>query len=78
MASSAYTHAGIAPNGEAIEWSNPCTGNRGRIVALREGIFSLGSCGPEFSQSVSIASRRQQAYSIACQETNGSWQLVGK
>jgi surface antigen len=77
-ASSAYTHAGTAAIGEAIEWSNPSTGNGGRIVALREGISSLGSYCREFRQSVTIAGRRQQAYGIACQETDGSWQLVSK
>ena len=75
MASSAYTHAGIAPNGEAIEWSNPCTGNRGRIVALREGIFSLGSYCPEFSQSVSSLTvvSRPTASPVRKPTAAGSW-----
>jgi len=77
-ASSAYARVGAAHIGEAIEWNNPRTGNRGRIVALRDGVSSRGRYCREFSQSVTIAGRRQQAYSVACQRADGSWQLASK
>ncbi len=72
----AYLRAGAAPIGQTIEWNNPRTGNYGTIVAVRDGISQQGRYCREFEQSVTVGGHRQDAYGVACQQPDGSWQLA--
>ena len=55
-------------------WSNPDTGNSGKIYPTRT--FNRGEqpCR-EFTQEVTIAGETETAFGIACRMADGSWQL---
>jgi surface antigen len=72
----AYTQATEAPIGEEIAWSNPDSGNRGAVAPSREGTSTSGKYCREFRQTVTIGGRTEQAYGVACQQPDGSWEVV--
>tara|TARA_Y100001954_G_C15766323_1_gene581945 strand:- start:538 stop:1020 length:483 start_codon:yes stop_codon:yes gene_type:complete len=55
-------------------WSNPDTGNSGKIYPTRT--FNRGEqpCR-EFTQEITIAGETETAFGIACRMADGSWQL---
>ena len=55
-------------------WSNPDTGNSGKIYPTRT--FNRGEqpCR-EFTQAITIAGETETAFGIACRMADGSWQL---
>jgi surface antigen len=69
----AYT----APIGQPITWSNPETGNYGSITPTREGRTQNGGYCREFTQTIYVGGRSQQATGRACQQPDGTWQIVG-
>lgn len=66
----------VAPMGTPINWSNPRSGNRGRVVATREGRRNDGAYCREFQQTIIVGGQAQQAYGTACRQPDGSWQFV--
>ncbi|MDX2102901.1 MAG: RT0821/Lpp0805 family surface protein [Alphaproteobacteria bacterium] len=68
----AYT----APIGQGIDWSNPETGNYGRVTPTREGRDNrTGAYCREYQQTVTIGGRQEQAYGTACRRPDGSWEV---
>ena len=55
-------------------WSNPDTGNSGKIYPTRT--FNRGEqpCR-EFTQEITIAGKTETAFVLACRMADGSWQL---
>ena len=75
--SRAQRHAYSSPVGETIEWSNPESGHAGTITPTREGMGTTsGNYCREFQQSITIGGKTEQAYGRACQQVDGSWQIV--
>ncbi|MCK5384028.1 MAG: glycine zipper 2TM domain-containing protein [Alphaproteobacteria bacterium] len=74
----AVTRAQSAPIGEPISWNNPESGNYGEIVAVKDGYTPRGSYCREFQQTVYIGGSEESAYGTACQQPDGSWQIVNK
>ncbi len=72
----AESNAYSAPIGQTITWSNPQSGNSGTITPVREGRSQSGSYCREFQQTVSIGGKNQKAFGRACQQPDGSWQIV--
>jgi len=72
----ANTQAHTAPIGEEIAWSNPETGNSGSVIATNEGQDSTGNYCREYQQTIYVGGRQEQGYGIACQQPDGSWQIV--
>jgi hypothetical protein len=70
----AQIRATAAPVGEQIIWSDH--GASGSVVATREGTSTSGRYCREFQQTVMIGGRSEQAYGTACQQPDGSWQVV--
>jgi surface antigen len=68
----AYT----APIGQQVVWNNPNSGNSGVIVPTRDGYTTSGQYCREFQQTITVGGQRQQAFGRACQQPDGSWQIV--
>ncbi|MGD8590109.1 MAG: RT0821/Lpp0805 family surface protein [Chromatiales bacterium] len=66
--------AAAAPVGETIYWSN---GNAsGAITPIQDGTSSSGRYCREFQQDVNIGGERESLYGTACQNPDGSWEIV--
>ncbi len=76
--SAAVYQAQSAPIGEPISWNNPESGNSGEVVAVKDGYTASGRYCREFQQTVHIGGRDETAYGTACQQPDGSWEIVNK
>lgn len=65
-----------APVGETISWNNPESGNHGTYVTTREGSSSAGRYCREYQQTVYVGGKQESAYGTACQQPDGSWEIV--
>jgi len=76
-ANRAVQNAYAAPIGSQIVWNNPESGNSGVIVPTRDG-YQPGTNAycREYSQTVTVDGRTQQAYGQACQQPDGTWKIV--
>ena len=74
--SNAVYQAQSAPVGEPISWNNPESGNSGTVVATKDGYSASGSYCREFQQTVYIGGKEESAYGTACQQPDGSWEIV--
>jgi hypothetical protein len=70
----ALAMATSAPLNEAITWND--SGRSGSVTPLRDGRTPDGKVCREFQQEVNVDGKSQQAYGTACQEADGSWQIV--
>ncbi|MGQ0527272.1 MAG: RT0821/Lpp0805 family surface protein [Alphaproteobacteria bacterium] len=75
-AQQANQRAYTAPVGERVTWNNPQSGNSGYIVPTRDGYSSSGRYCREYQQTVVVGGRQETAYGQACQQPDGSWQVV--
>lgn len=75
-ASQANTQAHSAPIGETINWNNPESGNYGTVTPTRDGYSSGGSYCREYQQTIVVGGREEQAFGTACQQPDGSWEIV--
>ncbi len=74
----AEQQAHSAPIGDQIVWNNPDSGNSGSVTPVREGTNARsGAYCREYQTMVTIGGREQRAYGTACQQPDGSWQVVG-
>lgn len=76
-AASAQQRAYSAPVGETIQWSNPQSGNYGTYTPKRDGYSSSGRYCREYQQDIVVGGKRQSGYGTACQQPDGSWEVVG-
>ena len=58
-----------------VNWVNPDSGNSGTITPTRTYESASGVCR-EFTQSVMVGGRSQQAYGTACRQSDGSWKII--
>jgi len=70
----AQIKATTAPVGETIDWTDG--GAKGSVVATREGTSSTGRYCREFQQTVTVGGKSEQAYGTACQQPDGTWEIV--
>lgn len=64
---------------ERYEWSNPYTNNHGYVSAgeyYNEGYQDFDGPCREFTQSVYIDGRPEQATGVACRQQDGTWRIV--
>ena len=66
-----------APIGDEISWNNPESGNRGVVTPVRDGQDTSGRYCREYQQTIYVGGQQETGYGIACQEPDGSWQIVG-
>ncbi len=72
----AQTRAYTAPVGETISWNNPESGNHGTYTPKRDGYSSSGRYCREYQQDIVVGGKRQSGYGTACQQPDGSWEVV--
>jgi len=70
----AQVAATSAPIGETIIWNQG--GASGSVTATREGSTTSGRYCREFQQVVTVGGSKEQAYGVACQQPDGSWEIV--
>lgn len=75
-AQKASQQAYSAPVGKTITWNNPETGRSGTVTPVRDGKTSDGRYCREFTTSIFIDGQAQTANGQACQNSDGSWQVV--
>ena len=64
---------------ERYEWTNPYTNNPGYVSAgeyYDEGYQDFDGPCREFTQSVYIDGRPEQATGVACRQQDGTWRIV--
>lgn len=74
--SQAQKRAYDAPIGEQIVWNNPESGNSGSYTPVREGSTPSGQYCREYQQTVYVGGKQESAYGTACQQPDGSWEIV--
>lgn len=75
MAQANY-EAQSAPIGEPISWNNPESGNSGSVVPTRDGYSASGRYCREYQQTIYVGGREESAYGTACQQPDGSWEIM--
>jgi surface antigen len=70
----AQAEAATAPVGDTIYWNQ--SGASGAVSVLRDGYSASGRYCREFQQEVTIGGGTERAYGTACQQADGSWQVV--
>lgn len=70
-------HVQALDTGQRIAWDNPKNGDHGSVTPLRSGTNTeTGRVCREFQTTVVVGGKQQQAYGTACQQSDGSWQIV--
>ncbi|MCB9991064.1 MAG: glycine zipper 2TM domain-containing protein [Rhodospirillales bacterium] len=72
----AQGRAHTAPVGETIAWNNPESGNHGTYTVQRDGTSTAGRYCREYQQTVYVGGQKESAYGTACQQPDGSWEIV--
>jgi hypothetical protein len=70
----AQIRATTAPIGETIIWNEG--GASGSVTPTRDGTSTSGRYCREFQHEVTIGGKKEQAYGVACQQPDGSWEIV--
>lgn len=63
------------PSNQQVAWNNPDTGHH-VIVPQAPTYQNDGQPCREFSHTVLIGGKREQAYGTACRQADGSWKIV--
>ena len=63
-----------APINATGQWQNPDTGHGGSVTPTRTFETQTGPCR-EFTQTVSIGGKTEEAYGTACRQADGSWKI---
>lgn len=65
-----------AQTGQPVSWSNPDSGNSGTITPTRT-YENAGQPCREYSQTINVGGKQEQAYGRACRQNDGTWQIQG-
>ncbi len=75
-ANQANQNAQSGPVGETVTWNNPESGNYGSVTPTRDGYSSAGRYCREYQQTIVVGGKEESAYGQACQQPDGSWEIV--
>lgn len=64
-----------APVGQAVQWTNPDSGNYGTITPTRTYQADGGQYCREYQQTITVGGKTEKAYGNACRQPDGSWQV---
>lgn len=64
------------PTGDTATWRNPDSGNYGTVTPTRTYTDSNGQPCREYTTTVTVAGKQQQAYGTACRDAEGNWRIV--
>ncbi len=62
--------------GTVSRWINPDTGNSGTIAPTRNYEPAPGQFCREFSQTIVVGGKSQNAFGNACRQPDGTWRIV--
>lgn len=62
-------------NGQTSTWVNPDNGNSGTITPIRTYQTNSGTHCREYSQTISVNGRHEEAYGTACRQPDGTWKI---
>lgn len=62
--------------GQVSTWVNPDSGHAGTVTPVRTWQDAAGSPCREYTQTVRIGGRTEDAYGRACRQPDGSWKIV--
>ncbi len=62
--------------GKTSTWKNPDSGNQGTITPQKTYQRSDGTYCREFTQTITVGGRTEEAYGTACRQPDGTWKLV--
>ena len=66
-----------APLNQEVTWSNPDSGHGGSVTPVREGHqASTGNICRQYKQTIIVDGQSETAYGTACQNPDGTWDLV--
>lgn len=65
----------VNPTGSQSTWRNPDSGHYGTVTPTRTYQAPSGSYCREFTQTVTIGGRTEEAYGTACRQPDGTWQI---
>ena len=75
-AQSANQRAHAIPVGQTVQWNNPDSGNSGMVTPRRDGYSSSGRYCREYEQSITVDGRSETAVGTACQNPDGTWEVL--
>lgn len=64
--------------GQALPWNNPQSGNSGTFTPAGYYQNPNGQYCREFSQTVKVGGKTENAYGTACRQPDGAWQIVSQ
>ncbi len=65
-----------APAGHTSVWKNPDSGNEGTVTPRRTYRRDDGTYCREFTQTIKVGGRTEEAYGTACRQPDGTWKIV--
>lgn len=76
MAASTQQSLETSKSGYESEWINPDSGNQGTVTPKAAYKNQDGQYCREFTQTVTIAGKTEEAYGTACRQPDGSWRII--
>lgn len=65
-----------AQTGQALPWNNPQTGNSGTVTPKAPYKNPQGEYCREYTQTIKVGGKTEQAFGKACRQPDGTWQIV--
>ena len=65
-----------APVGKTSTWENPDSGNYGSVTPQKTWQQDDGTYCREFTQTITVGGRTEEAYGTACRQPDGTWKIV--
>jgi len=72
----AHDSASTGPLNEPVYWRNEHSGNYGTVTPVREGRSASGYYCREYQHTIYVGGKAERGYGTACQQPDGSWQIV--
>lgn len=76
MERAAQSSLETAPVGRTTTWKNPDSGNQGTITPRKTFKRNDGTYCREFTQTITIGGKTENAYGTACRQPDGTWKLI--
>ncbi|MEQ8281789.1 MAG: RT0821/Lpp0805 family surface protein [Parvibaculum sp.] len=74
MGQTTYNALETGRSGQAVQWRNPDSGNYGTVTPQSAYQSGNVTCR-EYTQTINVGGRSEQAYGTACRQPDGSWQI---
>lgn len=65
-----------SPSGQTSTWRNPDSGNYGTVTPQPAYQTASGQYCREFTQTVTVGGKTEEAFGTACRQPDGTWKIV--